>query len=524
MTGLVWLLRTLHRRRWPLLLGLLAVLWLPGPAAGAGQAVVERQAPATEALDPLTDFNFQLTPAARRAYAELLKLRPAPARALLRPEEQRAAGSAGTLLVADCIEFTELMITQDARRYEPLIDAQDERLARLEKSPEQTALRAYVAAEIRLHQAAAQVAFQHEIQGAWSMRQAYAGMQQVVRRYPSYLPARKTLGMMQFFIGSLPEGYRWFLKLLGLPGSVEAGLLNLRAAAGQPNDFQPEARIMLALVEETYYKKTEQAVQLASSWTIQQPDNLLFSYLAISLNKRQHHTEAALAAYRARPTGAGYLPVAYLHHMAADLLLYQGQYAASERENLQFLREFQGQHYRKDAAFKLYLTAWLRGDKAAAERYRRQIGAGGRTVVEEDTYAQRFYDGRVPLNATLTRARLQIDGGYYREALATLDTFRPTRQTPLRDQIEAPYRRARAWQGLGRTDSARLLYRRTIAVAGDAPYYFAPQSALQLGYLYQAEGQKSTARAYFRKVLAYPKHEYKNSTDTKAKVALQELD
>ncbi|QIX59937.1 DUF3808 domain-containing protein [Hymenobacter sp. BT18] len=515
-------LRT-YQLRPGLLLWLLALLW-PLTTGTLTARPHPRQIPAPEEGNAASSLNFQLSPAARQAYAELLKLRTAPARALLRPEQQRAAGSAGTLLVADCLDFAELMITQDARRYEPLIDAQDERLAQLEKSPEQTALRAYAAAEIRLHQAAAQVAFQHELQGAWSMRQAYAGMLQVVRRYPNYLPARKTLGMMQFFIGSLPEGYRWFLKLLGLPGSVEAGLQNLRAAAQQPNDFQPEAQIMLALVEETYYKKKEQAVQLATGWAARQPDNLLFSYLVISLNKRQHHTEAALAAYRARPTGAGYLPVAYLHHMAADLYLYQGHYAASERANLVFLRDFQGQHYRKDAAFKLYLACWLRGDNAAAELYRRQIPTAGRTVVEEDTYAQRFYEGQQPLNAHLTRARLQIDGGYYREALSTLNAFQETPRTLLRDRIEAPYRRARAWQGLGRLDSARLLYRQTMAVAGNAPYYFAPQSALQLGYLYQAEGQKSTARYYFQKVLAYPKHEYKNSTDAKAKVALQELD
>ncbi|SHL98169.1 tetratricopeptide repeat protein [Hymenobacter psychrotolerans] len=458
---------------------------------------------------------------AARAYAELLKLRPGPARQLLRAEPARAAA---TLLVQDCIDFTELMLSQDATRYEATVAAQDTRLELLERSAERSALRDYARAEIRLHQAAAQVTFGHEVQGAWSLRQAYQQMQAVVKRHPTYLPARKTLGLMQFFIGSLPEGYRWFLKLLGLPGSVEAGLSNLRAAARQPNDFQPEARILLALVEETYYKKPAEALALVTRLQQQQPDNLLYSYLLISLNKKQHRTDAALAAYRGRPTSPGYVALPYLHHMAADLLLYQGQYAASRRENELFLRDYQGQHYRKDAFFKLYLAAWLGGEAAAAEQYRRQIDAGGRTVIEEDTYAQRFFDGRQPLNRLLTRARLQIDGGYYREALTTLDAFRSTAATPLRDQLEAPYRRARAWHLLGRPDSARLLYARTIALAGNAPYYFAPQSALQLGYLYQADGQTNTAKVYFRKAQSYPRHEYKNSTDTKAKLALKELE
>ncbi|RYU83208.1 tetratricopeptide repeat protein [Hymenobacter persicinus] len=464
-----------------------------------------------------------LSPVCRQAYTELFKLRVESARALLQPELNAQPTGAAPLLVADCIDFTDLMIAQDAGRYEAVVAAQDRRLELLEKSAARGALRDYARAEIRLHQAAVQVAFQHEVQGAWSLRQAYQQMQATAQRYPDFLPARKTLGMLQFFIGSLPEGYRWFLKLLGLPGSVEAGLQNLRAAAQRPNDFQSEAQVILALVQETYYKKPDAAVQLVTRLAAQQPDNLLFSYLVISLNKRQHHTAAALAAYRTRPAGAAYLPVPYLHHMAADLLLYQGQYAASRRENQQFLQQYRGIHYRKDAAFKLYLAAWLAGDAPAADQYRRQIGAAGRTELEEDKYAQRFYDDQVPLNRLLTRARLQIDGGYYREALSTLRGFAAGPGTLLRDQLEDPYRRARAYQGLGRLDSARLFYSRTVALAGKAPYYFGPQAALQLGYLCQADGQPNLARVYFQKVLDSPRHEYKNSTDAKAKVALAGL-
>ena len=464
--------------------------------------------------------NEHLTPEARRAYAELLKLRPEPARALLRPALPTAAG---TLLVADCIDFTELMISQDAARYARTIEAQNQRLHLLDETAERGPLPAYAAAEIQLHQAASQVIFGHEVQGAWNLRQAYLHMQAVVQRYPAFLPARKTLGLCQFFIGALPPGYRWFLKLLGLAGSTDAGLQNLGLAAQRSNDFQPEAQILLALVQESYYKKLEEPTRLLTRLSTQQPDNLLYNYLTISINKRLHKTEQALAAYHDRPNGAGYMSLAYLHHMAADLLLYQGKYAASERANLLFLQQYRGQHYRKDAAFKLYLAAWLSGNIAATNRYRQQIDASGHTIVEEDAYAQRFFEDNLPLNRVLTRARLQIDGGYYREALATLKMFSNTTALPLRDQLEAPYRRARAYHGLGRLDSARLFYARTIAASGRAPYYFASQAALQMGYLCQADGQINQARVYFQQVLDSPKHEYKNSTDAKAKIALAGL-
>ena len=462
-----------------------------------------------------------LSPACRRAYAEVLKLRLHTARQLLQPEP---AGP-GPLLMADCADFAELMIGQDAGRYPTAAAAQEARLEALNQQPA-SALRDYARAEIRLHLGLAQLVFRHEVVGALNLRQAFHQMQAVVQRYPAFLPARKTLGLCQFATGSLPEGYHWLLRLLGLGGDVEAGLKNLALAAEQPHDFQTESQIYLALIRESYYKQPTEAGQLVAKLRSQQPDNLLFAFLGISLQKRLHHGDAALAAYRSSPGGPAYLPVPYLHHMAADLLLYQGEYVAAERENLLFLAEYKGEHYRKDAAFKLYLAAWLGGQPAAVvARYREQINQAGPTEVEEDKYAQQYYHNALALNPILTRARLQTDGGYGRAALATLHGFQPTPTTPRRDLIEEPYRRARAYQDLGRNDSARLAFERTLAVAGPAAphYYFAPQAALQLGYLAQKAGQKALARAYFEQALRYPAHEYKNSTDAKAALALRAL-
>lgn len=491
--------------------------------AGAGQASPVVQAPEASLLSSPLAAGESLSPTASRAYAELLKLKVKASRQLLATEPATAPG---TLLVADCADFVELLTSQDASRYGATLAAQDARLATLERAPA-GALRDYAQAEIRLHQATAQLAFHHEVRGAWNLRQAVLLMQGVAQHYPAFLPARKTLGICQFGIGSLPEGYHWLLRLLGLRASPEEGLANLSRAAAQPHDFQIESQLLLALIRESYYKKGDESLAVVGRLAREQPDNLLFSYLVISLLKRQHHGEAALAAYRARPTGPAYLPLAYLHHVAGDLLLYRGDYAASTAENQQFLREFRGEYYRKDAAFKLYLAAWLGGaPPATAERYRQQINLAGPLTIEEDIYAQRFYHDAQPLNPALTRARLLTDGGYYPQALSILQKFQVTPTTSVRDRLETPYRRARAWQGLGQPDSARVDYERTLrlsAALGEPAYYFAPQAALQLGYLALAAGQRAAAKSYFEQAMRYPKHEYKNSTDQKAKVALRSL-
>ncbi|WP_083320614.1 tetratricopeptide repeat protein [Hymenobacter glacialis] len=511
--------RAAAARRWGLVL--LCLTGAVGTSAFSGSGV----APAARVAEqPAAVLPERLTSNSSRAYAEVLKLRLGAARELLQQELVSSPAAPAPLLVANCADFVELLISQDASRYDALVAAQEAHLAALGRAPA-SALRDYARAEITLHLGLSQLLFKHLVVGGFHLRSGYHQMQAVVKRYPSFAPARKTLGICEFAVGSLPEGYRWLLRLLGLTASVETGLKNLAIAAAQPSDFHTESLIYLTMIRESYYKKPEEGLRLAERLAAQQPNNLLFAYLLMSVNKRQHRGEAALAAYRARPTGPGYLAVPYLHHMAADLLLYQGDYAASERENLAFLREFRGQHYRKDTAFKLYLAAWLGGQPAAVvARYRQQINLPGPTDVEEDNYAQHYYHKAQALHPVLTRARLQIDGGYNRQALATLRSFHATPTTLWRDRIEDPYRRARAYQGLGQLDSAWFYFERTQTVAGPtAPYYFAPQAALQQGYLAQQEGNKPKARECFSKALKYPWHEYKNSTDAKANLALREL-
>jgi hypothetical protein len=519
---LAFVANCLRARPAGLLLAALGCSLPAGQACPVSQSV--RQAVDDVQPEASNQKSDALTANSRRAYAEVLKLRLGAARELLRPELASAPTAPAPLLVANCADFVELLCTQNASQYETLAASQEARLEALDKAPA-GALRDYAQAEITLHLGLSQLLFKHLVVGGYHLRSGYRQMQDVAKHYPGFLPARKTLGICEFAVGSLPEGYHWLLRLLGLTANPAIGLQHLSQAAAQPNDFQTESQIYLAMIREGYYKKPEEALRLIERLCGQQPDNLLFAYLLISTNKRQHHGDAALTAYHARPTGPAYLAIPYLHHMAADLLLYRGDYSDSERENLAFLRDYKGQHYRKDAAFKLYLAAWLGGQPAAnVARYRAMINQPGPSDIEEDNYAQHYYHEAVALNPILTRARLQSDGGYNQQALNTLRAFHAMPNTLWRDRIEAPYRRARAFQGLGQMDSAWFYFERTQTVAGPkAPYYFAPQAALQQGYMAQGAGNKPVARKYFQKALNYPWHEYKNSTDAKAKLALQEL-
>jgi TolA-binding protein len=105
-----------------------------------------------------------------------------------------------------------------------------------------------------------------------------------------------------------------------------------------------------------------------------------------------------------------------------------------------------------------------------------------------------------------------------------LNTIAAEKDLPsLRDQVEYYYRRARIEHKTEQLAAAKLFYRQTIDMAGDESWYFAPNACLQLGYILEAENNKTEARSFFKKALTYKKHEYKNSIDSKAKSAIARL-
>lgn len=131
-------------------------------------------------------------------------------------------------------------------------------------------------------------------------------------------------------------------------------------------------------------------------------------------------------------------------------------------------------------------------------------------------------DGPFP-NEKILRARIYTDGGYFKEAKTIIHSITPADLKTDKQRTEYYYRKARLAHKTNDINSAKLFYQQTIDMSKENPWYFGANSALQLGYIYQAAGDMKSARTYFEKALAYKKHEYKNSIDSKAKSALETL-
>ena len=66
-------------------------------------------------------------------------------------------------------------------------------------------------------------------------------------------------------------------------------------------------------------------------------------------------------------------------------------------------------------------------------------------------------------------------------------------------------------------------YMQTLKNGTGSRYYFAANSTLLLGMIYEERNEPEKAKAYFEQCLSLDNHEYQNSIDQKAQAGLDRL-
>lgn len=471
--------------------------------------------------------DFDLTPTLRQAYADISKLKLQNGRALLAREPRNGIA----LYLTDYADMLYLLVAEDRQAYETLSKLEDERLKQIRRLDPNSPWNRFIQAEIKLHWAFVKTKFGHEVSGGWNVIQAYKLLDENARRFPDFLPNQKALGLLHVLIGSTPENYRWVTNLLGLRGNVAQGVRELQTVAQRDPTFADEARLMDYLVHVYILQADEAKLTAFQQFVAQRSDNLLVRFFGTAALIKEGRSAAALALLATRPTGSDYLAVPFFDYYRGEILLQKGQYSEATAAFQAFLTRHRGNNFVKDATYKIALAHWLQNDDARAQALFGQVLRTGETTVEPDKVAQRFAEqveemektGRVTAQKVLMRARLSCDGGYYETALKALQSVSERSFAQPRDRAELAYRRARIYHRSADSSRAIPFYEQALALSEGQPWSFGAMSALQLGYISQARGQKSKAKMYHEKVLLFRKHEYKNSADNKAKAALNGL-
>lgn len=457
------------------------------------------------------------TPKAQRAYDFVLNLQPDSARRLI-PEPKTAQET----YIISLSETLELLLTEDPELYETYHDNYNARLGQRTKSslPEDL----FLQGELRLQWAFVYLKFGHEFDAAWNLREAYLCVKDCRDKFPAFQAIRKTSSLLQVMIGSIPEKYDWVVSLMGMEGSISEGLEELQSLRHTSHTLDLEADLLYASLQGFLLQQPDKGMAVIETMLEKYPDQRLVNLVGAAIAIKASRSEEALKMLLNLEKNYKGTRLAYGFYLKGEVYLHKAQYVEAERAYRWFINNFKGQNNIKDAYYKIVLCFWLNGNANDAQFAFEAAKGKGREASEADKYAARcLASGELP-NVPLSRARYFTDGGYYERATQVLDSIRSPQIPTTQDHIEYYYRRARLAHKQGNLEEAKKNYLLAIDYTEeDTPWYYVPNSYLQMGYIVRDEGNLEQAEQYFKEARAYPEHEYKNSIDSKAKSALSQL-
>jgi len=477
-------------------------------------------------LFPMLSFgqkHFDFNTNCRQAYQAIIQLRLEDGVKILEAEKKKDPSNLIPYFLDNYIDFFQLFFNEDPVLYQASKDRLDKRIELMSQGPESSPFNLFTRSILHFQWAAIRIKFGSNWDAGWEFRRSFLQSKDCEKKFPAFGPARMLSGAMQVVAGTIPDGYKWLSGQLGIRGSVAGGMKQLEAFLAANDSwaelYREEAVFYYLYLQFYIENKHEEVFQFIREHRLDVKNNHLYTYLYANLCINDHRSALAEQIIAQKNEAAGYMdmPVwdletgyAKLNHLDPGAAVYL------ER----FVQRFKGRFYVKDALEKLSWSCYMSGDLRKADSCRLLVLRKGGAESDADRQAlKNARSGKWP-NRRLLQARLLSDGGYFSEALQSLQGMGSSGLGLPEEKCELAYRLGRIYDGLGQGDEAIGAYLTTIKTGEHLKEYYAARAALQTGYIYEHRGDKVKAVAFFQKCLSLKDHDFKNSLDQRAKAGI----
>lgn len=462
------------------------------------------------------------------AFSSILTLHFTEAELLLQEEKTEKPGNDLRLLYLNYIDFLKAIITDGKTEFEILKKNSSIRLEELNKNKNNSSspFHLFVESEILIQQALLRIKFNEYIISAGEIRKAYKLIHNNEKLFPRFILNKKISGILNVFVGSVPQQYQWIIKYAGMDGNITDGIKELRTVylnieSTSFKSYQPEILYYIGSIYSAFsipvdsFFLSEKILSIINS-------NPLVAFVFTNILMKQGENEKALDVLNSTLLQESNQSFIYLYYKRGLARLRKLDYTSSQDFEY-FLIHYKGVNNIKSAYQKLAWVYLIQGDTIKYKENLRKCIENGVALNEDDKAAKEEAESPEICNVYLLRARLYFDGGYYDHSLSEITGKKIENFSYYSDQLEVTYRLGRIMQMTGKNDKAINYFEMTIKNGLSSRYYFAANSALMLGLIYEEEKQKIKAELYFKKCLSIKHEQYKNSIDQKALAGLDRI-
>jgi hypothetical protein len=401
----------------------------------------------------------------------------------------------------------------------------NERLELLDKSDGKSPWYRLCKAGIYLHWSLVNVRFGENLKAATTFRKSFLLLKENSRLFPGFDYNNIFFGLEEAVIGTVPGDYQWLVNIFGMKGSVKKGMGKLADFIKKHNAndlLYSEAVLFHSYLRFYLLSEQQEAWNFISSNRFPVDGNLLNLFLRANLAINYRKADVALRILNVARQDPAYSKFPIMDYEMASALFFKLDASAITYYKV-FIDKFKGRLFVKDAYQKMALWYYLHDNLELSRANRNQIKRVGSLQVDADKQAERFAENDEWPDKTLLRARVLIDGGYYKQALAMLESLSLNSFSNVADKAEFSFRFGRALDELGNDKAALKQYETAIKIGRNRKEHFAARASLQSAFIHEKNGDYYKAISLFKNCLSMRGHDYQNSIDQQAKAGLNRL-
>ncbi len=349
------------------------------------------------------DFNTNC----KDAYHAVMSLQFNKATELLLNEKKQHPENAIPYFNDNYIDFLTIYINEDVNDFKYLEKNKEIRISKMKQADESSPYYLYTQAEILIQWAFARLKFEEYVNAFSEVKKAYNLLEENNKKFPSFAPNKKSLGMLHCIVGAIPSQYKWGINMLGMDGTVEQGLQEIKQVMDEGNSdeflFREEASLYYAFL--SLYLKNDDNTAWMIVQNLDTKTNLLNCFSVASIAMRTGRNDIAIQVLSQRPQGTKYFKYPYLDYILGLAKLRRLDSDASIYFN-KFLKEFNGKNYIKETYQKLAWDQLLKNNKESYYSYMSFCKTRSDAIIDDDKQAlAEANEGRKP-DIVLLRSRL----------------------------------------------------------------------------------------------------------------------
>jgi len=461
------------------------------------------------------------------AYEHIKVLDFTPAQDLLQISKATDPSNPLNYYFENYIDFLSLFILEQEDLYESRRNNKSFRLKKIRDTNPNSPYYLFAQAEVLLQWSLIKFKFEEYFSAFSDISKAYKLLEENHERHPDFVLNYRGLGLIHSIVGTFPDNYKWGIKLLGgLEGTIKQGNSELARLIEDtenfPSLFLLENQIIYATSLLHFQNQKQASWEYVKSSLIQTEKSLLTDFISSHIAMHSGHNDEAISILEKRTATTSPLDFAYLYFILGKAKLNRLDENADQFFN-QYLDLFSGKNYIKESYQKLAWHNLLFKDEAAYQRQMESCMAKGNALIEEDKQA--LYEAKqksIP-HKELLKARLLYDGAYYSKAKEVLEGIKVKSLIKEENKIEYYYRLGRVYHDNKEQDLAIEYYQKTLSIGSSSPLYFACNASLQLGLLFEEDGNYDLATFYFNKCLDLEPAQYRTGIHQKAKTGLNRI-